>query len=246
MENRTIQELFSRKSVRVFSDEKIIEEEKRLILEAAIQAPTAGNMSLFSILDIQSQEIKNILAKRCDDQNFIAEAPIVLVFLADYQRWYDVLESYEMTIPPMGEGDLFLAMQDCMIAAQNAVVAAESMGIGSCYIGDILENYEDNQKLLNLPKYVLPISMLVLGRPTKQQKNRTKPERFKVEDLVFTDAYPDKDTKETRESFKRKLSVNDEELKERLERYKKRKFEAEFRMEMNRSSKAMIENWKKL
>lgn len=82
MENRTIQELFSRKSVRVFSDEKITEEEKRLILEAAIQAPTAGNMSLFSILDIQSQEIKDVLAKRCDNQNFIAEAPVVLVFLA--------------------------------------------------------------------------------------------------------------------------------------------------------------------
>ena len=71
MENRTIQELFSRKSVRVFSDEKITEEEKRLILEAAIQAPTAGNMSLFSILDIQSQEIKDVLAKRCDNQNFM-------------------------------------------------------------------------------------------------------------------------------------------------------------------------------
>ena len=80
MENRTIQELFSRKSVRVFSDEKITEEEKRLILEAAIQAPTAGNMSLFSILDIQSQEIKDVLAKRCDNQNFIAEAPVVLVY----------------------------------------------------------------------------------------------------------------------------------------------------------------------
>ncbi len=243
MENRTIQELFLRKSVRVFSDEKITEEEKRLILEAAIQAPTAGNMSLFSILDIRSQEIKNILAKRCDNQNFIAEAPMVLVFLADYQRWYDVLESYEMTISSMREGDLFLAMQDCIIAAQNAVVAAESMGIGSCYIGDILENYEDNQKLLNLPKYVLPISMLVLGRPTKQQKNRIKPERFKVEDIVFTDTYPDKDTEETREAFKRKLKVNDEKLKECLERYSKRKFEAEFRMEMNRSAKAMIDSW---
>ena len=68
MENRTIQELFSRKSVRVFSDEKITEEEKRLILEAAIQAPTAGNMSLFSILDIQSQEIKDVLAKSVLDK----------------------------------------------------------------------------------------------------------------------------------------------------------------------------------
>ena len=87
--------------------------------------------------------------------------------------------------------------------------------------------------------------MLVLGRPTKQQKNRTKPERFKVEDIVFTDTYPDKDTEETREVFKRKLNVGDAELKQRLERYSKRKFEAEFRMEMNRSSKAMIKSWNK-
>ena len=103
-------------------------------------------------------------------------------------------------------------------------------GIGSCYIGDILENYEDNQKLLNLPKYVLPVSMLVLGRPTKQQKKPNKSRNvFKVEDIVFTDTYPDKDTEETREVFKRKLNVGDAELKQRLERYSKRKFEAEFR-----------------
>ena len=66
-----------------------------------------------------------------------------------------------------------------------------------------------------------------------------------MEDIVFTDTYPDKDTKETREAFKRKLNVSDMELKERLERYSKRKFEAEFRMEMNRSSKAMIDSWNK-
>lgn len=77
MENRTIQELFSRKSVRVFSDEKITEEEKRLILEAAIQAPTAGNMSLFSILDIQSQEIKDVL-----------ERDVITRILLQKRLWY--------------------------------------------------------------------------------------------------------------------------------------------------------------
>ena len=68
MENRTIQELFSRKSVRVFSDEKITEEEKRLILEAAIQAPTAGNMSLFSLrrlrMFLQRDVITRILLQK--------------------------------------------------------------------------------------------------------------------------------------------------------------------------------------
>lgn len=53
-------------------------------------------------------------------------------------------------------GDLMLAVSDAVIAAQNAVVAAESFGIGSCYIGDIIENYEEQRRLLQLPEYVFP------------------------------------------------------------------------------------------
>ena len=64
--NCTVKELYERKSVRAYTDEPITEEEKELILTSAIQAPTAGNMSLFSVIDVQSQEIKDILAERCD------------------------------------------------------------------------------------------------------------------------------------------------------------------------------------
>ena len=73
--NCTVKELYERKSVRAYTDEPITEEEKELILTSAIQAPTAGNMSLFSVIDVQSQEIKDILAERCDHQKFIASAP---------------------------------------------------------------------------------------------------------------------------------------------------------------------------
>ena len=69
--NQTIQDLFSRKSTRVFTDDPITEEERRIILESALQAPTAGNMTLYSILDIQEQDLKEELAKRCDNQPFI-------------------------------------------------------------------------------------------------------------------------------------------------------------------------------
>ena len=69
-----------------------------------------------------------------------------------------------------------LAVCDALIAAQNAVVAAESLGIGSCYIGDIMENAEVHQMTLQLPKYVFPVAMLVFGYPTDQQKKRKKPE----------------------------------------------------------------------
>ena len=57
---------------------------------------------------------------------------------------------------------MLLAMEDSIIAAQNAVVAAESLGIGSCYIGDILENYEIHQELFHLPQYAIPTTLLFL------------------------------------------------------------------------------------
>jgi len=88
-----------------------------------MRAPTAGNLMLYSIIEIQDQTIKQKLAKSCDNQPFIAKAPLVLLFLADYQRWFDVfiasdVESYceaegkEIRVP--GEGDLLLACCDAL------------------------------------------------------------------------------------------------------------------------------------
>ena len=88
--NPVLQQLHDRKSVRVYEDRPIPAEIKRAVLEAAIQAPTAGNMALYTILDITDPEKKAALAKSCDDQPFIATAPMVLIFCADYHRWYDV------------------------------------------------------------------------------------------------------------------------------------------------------------
>lgn len=243
--NNTIKELYNRKSVRVFTDEPITEEEKNIILNAALQAPSAGNMELYSIIDIQDQEIKEILAKRCDNQPFIAKAPMVLLFLADYQKWYDMFNEYTPGLPKLEESDLILAGQDCTIAAQNAVVAAESLGIGSCYIGDILENFEANQELLNLPKYAVPYIMVVFGKPTTQQKERKKPIRFALEDMLHVNSYHHKTIEETKEMFKKQSGKNDEELAQYISAFAKRKFFAEFRQEMNRSCRAIIEYWNK-
>ena len=243
--NNTIKELFDRKSVRIFTDEPITNEERELIIKSALQAPTAGNMALYSIIDVQDQQLKDLLAKRCDNQPFIAKAPLVLVFLADYQKWFDMFEEYTTGVPKLAESDLFLAAQDCIIAAQNAVVAAESMGIGSCYIGDILENFEDNKETLNLPKYAVPFMMLVFGRPTEQQKNRVKPTRFDMEDMVHVNAYHHKTLDETKQMFMKQSGKNEEQLGKYIESFARRKFYAEFREEMNRSAAAIIESWVK-
>ena len=81
--NEVIESLYRRKSVRAYEDREIPEEMKQLILEAAMQAPSAGCQQLYTILDITDQKLKEALAETCDHQPFIAKAPMVLVFCAD-------------------------------------------------------------------------------------------------------------------------------------------------------------------
>ena len=87
--NETIKVLMDRHSVRAYEPASVSAEEKDMILKATFRAPTAGNMMLYSIIDISDQALKDKLAETCDHQPFIAKAPLVLLFLADYQRWYD-------------------------------------------------------------------------------------------------------------------------------------------------------------
>jgi FMN reductase (NADPH)/FMN reductase [NAD(P)H] len=87
------------------------------------------------------------------------------------------------------EGDLFLACCDALIASQNAVIAAESFGVDSCYIGDIMEQYEIHRELFNLPKYVFPMCLVVFGHPIQQQKDRDYTTRFDGAFVVFENQY---------------------------------------------------------
>ena len=241
--NQTIKELFERRSVRVYTDDPISEEERKLILESALQAPTAGNMALYSIIDVQDQSLKDALAVLCDNQPFIAKAPLVLVFLADYQKWYDIFAAYSDTTPKIEEADLFLSMEDCLIAAQNTVAAAWSLGIGSCYIGDILENFEKVQKLLGLPKYAVPCAMLIFGRPTSQQMERPKPKRFELNDIVHVNSYASKSEGETKAMFQKQSGKSGEDFDNYITAFAKRKFYTDFRDEMNRSVRAILNHW---
>ena len=243
--NEILQQLHDRKSVRVYEDRAIEAEVKQAILEAAIQAPTAGNMALYTILDITDQEMKNKLAVSCDNQPFIASAPLVLIFCADYRRWYDTFCKYADDVRKPDLGDLLLAEADAIIAAQNAVVAAESLGIGSCYIGDITENFEYHQKLLNLPQYVVPAAMLCFGYPTEQQQNREKPGRFTVEDMVHENGYDLQKSAAMPRMLAERQQMGDEELAGWVGRFCKRKWNSDFSREMSRSCTAMVEDWLK-
>lgn len=256
--NPTIDLLMQRKSIRAYEDRPVDAETRKKILQAAMRAPTAGNMMLYTIIDVQDQALKDRLAITCDDQPFIATAPLVLLFLADYQRWEDYFDTCGVTelCSKNGverrhpqEGDLFLACCDALIAAQTSVVAAEALGLGSCYIGDIMENYEIHRELFKLPRYVFPISLVCFGYPAETQKNRPQPERFAPGYIIHPNDYHRLEANEFEEMYR------SQQAKVFAGQPKKgdavnlgqfiylRKFSADFSYEMTRSAQAILRAW---
>jgi len=231
--NNTIQQLLDRKSVRVFTEQAITAEQKALILEAAVNAPTAGNQQLYTILDITDQALKDRLAVSCDNQPFIAQAKMILIFCADCRKWYEAFLAAGAEPRKPGVGDLLLAVSDTNIAAQNAVVAAQSMGIGSCYIGDVLENCEIHREMLNLPDYVFPAAMLVFGYPTQQQMERPKPQRVAMEHIVHENGYRAMDAAELQAMFEPRCGERG--FEGWMQAFCQRKYNSDFAREMSRS-----------
>ena len=231
--NEVIRQLNARKSVRAYTDREIGKAEKEAILIAAAQAPTAGNQQLYTILDITDQGIKDRLVETCDHQPMIAQAKMVLIFCADCKKWYDAYLATDCNPRKPGVGDLLLAVCDTVIAAQNAVTAAESLGIGSCYIGDVMENCEQQRELLQLPEYVMPVGMVIFGFPTQQQKDRPKPERVEQKFIVHENGYRPLSDEELEEMWTKRCGVKS--YSEWMQAFCKRKYNSEFSREMSRS-----------
>ena len=238
-ENEVLRQLHARKSVRVYEDKPVSREVKEALLEAALAAPTAGCMCLYTILDITDEAIKQRLSVLCDNQPFIGKAPIVLVFLADWQRWRD---SFALVrggkTRPAGEGDLLLAAADALIAAQNVVVAAEALGLGSCYIGDIIEQQAEIAELLCIPPQAVPVAMLCIGYPTQKQREREKPPRFRREAIVHTNRYSLADESALHTLFAQRHEKGD--LDREATAMAARKWEADFMEDMNSSARRWI------
>lgn len=238
--NEIIKALAVRKSVRSYTDREISSDCKEKILRAATEAPTAGNQQMYTILDITSQELKDKLSVTCDNQPFIATGKMVLIFCADFHKWYQAFTLAGCSPRKPGPGDFLLAVEDAAIAAQNAVTAAESLGIGSCYIGDIMENYELHRELLHLPEFVFPALMLVFGYPTPQQQEREKPKRAALDFIVHENAYPDFSPEEICQNI---ADLKGSDFDQWMQRFCQRKYQADFSLEMSRSVAAALKEF---
>lgn len=241
--NEVIRQLHERKSVRAFEAKPIDPSVKQEILLAACAAPTAGNQQMYTILDITDKKLQKELSVTCDNQPFIADAAMVLIFCADFRKWYNVY-SLSGCAPRLPDaGDFVLAVQDAVIAAQNAVTAAHSFGLGSCYIGDVMENCEQHREMLHLPKYVFPAAMVVFGYPTQQQKERQKPDRCALSHIVHENTYRELSGCELREMFDYKKGALT--FDEWCRRFCERKHNSDFSYEMSRSVRMYLADYLK-
>lgn len=172
--NETMKLLMERASCRSFSDKKIPEKIMNQILDAGVHAPTGGNLQPYSIIKIQSKDTSTKLAEMCY-QDFIAKAQVNLLFCIDWHR----LERWaQLEIAPFNATNSFrhfwISFQDTVICAQNICTAADSFGIGSVYIGTVMEFMREVRSVFGLPNGVLPVVLLCLGYPKSELMVRRK------------------------------------------------------------------------
>lgn len=255
MKNETLQVLQQRTSLRNYSKQMITKEEEDKIIECAMLAPTAGNQMLYSMILIKDQARKEWLSESCDHQPFMATAPLIIVFVADHHRWFEYYQkngvkefcdntNYVFEAPQ--ESDLLLAIEDAMCAAQNAVIAAESMGIGSCYIGDIVEHGEAVSDFLQLPQYTMPIACVTFGHYKEDHKKIFR-KRFDRQFVAFEETYKQLSEEDYTAMFKEEETKytpnNSYHASNYAQQFYARKTGADFSKEMARSVRVWLKRW---
>jgi FMN reductase [NAD(P)H] len=173
-QNETLALLIGRASCRSFKEKKIPSDVLQHVLEAGIHAPTGGNLQPYSIIKIESDNTRRRLAEMCG-QDFIGKAPVNLLFCMDWHR----LEQWtEIEVAPFTATSSFrhfwISFQDTIISAQNICTAADALGLGSVYIGTVLEFFPELRDMFQLPKGVMPVVLLCLGYPKTKPRPRRK------------------------------------------------------------------------
>lgn len=188
--NDTIRLLYERASCRSFADRPVPDQVVDTVLEAGLHAPSGGNLQPFSIIRIGDKEKRRVLAERCE-QAFVGTAPLLLLFCLDLHR---LRRWAALQVAPFSADHSFrhfwIAFQDTIICAQNVCTAADAMGLGSVYIGTVLEFFSELREMCSLPDGVFPVVLLCLGYPRHGAKPRRK---LSTDVVVHKDTYHEMD-----------------------------------------------------
>jgi nitroreductase len=174
--NETIETLLSHRSVRSYLPKPVPHAAVELAVAAAQSAPSSSNLQAWSVVAVEDPERQNRLNAVAGNQRQIAQAPLLLVWLADLARPRAIAAEGGSAAEGLDYIESFLlGVIDAALAAQNAVVAFESLGFGTCYIGAIRNDPETVARELALPEGVFPVFGLTVGFPDPAQPAGVKP-----------------------------------------------------------------------
>ena len=164
-----------RRSIREFKSEPVKDEDLQKILDAGRLAPSAGNCQPSELVVVKEPSVKRRLAAAALEQTFIAEAPVVIVVCANLPR----------TSRRYGRrGQELYCLQDTAAATQNILLAAYSLGYGTCWIGAFDEGAVAD--VIQVPSGVRPVAIIPLGRPVE---NPSPPQRRSLDDIVHINGW---------------------------------------------------------
>lgn len=180
--------LNQRRTIRKYSNEPIPNQLMTELLQAAAQSSNTGNMQAYSVVVTSNVDIKNQLAPAHFNQPMVKAAPAVLTFCADFNRFSQWCQLRNAS-PGYDNFQSFMASAiDALIFAQTFAVAAESQGLGICYLGTTTYNAGEIIDALQLPKLVVPVTTITVGYPDETPKLT---DRLPLEAVVHYETYHD-------------------------------------------------------
>ncbi|MDX9969708.1 MAG: NADPH-dependent oxidoreductase [Hydrogenophaga sp.] len=189
LEHPVLQSLLRHRSVRRFLSTPLAPGVLDALVAAAQSAPTSSNLQTWSVVVVQEQALRDSLAALAGHQAHIAQAPVLLVWVADLSRALRLAEAAGQAIEAHQYLDTYLmASVDAGLAAQNVVAAAEALGHGTVYIGALRNHAREVTRLLALPRGAMPVFGLVVGLPDPAAATAIKP-RLAPAQVVHFDRY---------------------------------------------------------
>lgn len=200
----TLQTIFEHRTVRKFKPDAIPSDMLEKILSAGTRAATTGNMQVYSIVVTTDAEERKALQPFHFNQPMVSQAPVVLTFCADFNRfnrWCEINHAdpgYDNFL------SFFTAAIDALLVAQNVCLAAENFGLGTVYLGTTTYNADKLIEFLNLPQGVVPVTTLVIGYP---EEFPGLTDRLPLEAVVHYGKYDDYNDEKIKELFAEKEAM---------------------------------------
>ena len=201
---QTLENLLNHKTIRNYKPDPIDEKTLNTILEAGFRASTTGNMQVYSVIVTKDEAKRKELCKLHFNQKMVEQAPILLTFCADFNRFNKWCRQRKAEPGYDNFLSFFTAAIDALLVAQNAAVAAEDFGLGICYLGTTTYQADKLIDFFNLPKGVVPVTTLVVGYPAE---NPAQVDRLPAKGVVHYEKYSDYSSEDIDEIYAEKESL---------------------------------------